>query len=319
MHRVIVIGAGQLGSRHLQGLAKSTIPLKIDVVDPSDASLNIAASRFAEVQPTNAGADYMREVPAGEEYDLAIIACSSGARLSALRELYRRSRARYLVLEKFLFSKLEEYDEAEKIIVENGVAAWVNCPRRIMPDYAELKTLFSGPVDMSVRGGMWGLGCNSIHMADLAAWLSGDTSFSFDASRLDRVVHRSSRSGYIEFSGLLTGWTDCGTRVSLLANRDYSGPSLIHLVSSGAQALICEADSTVTWWRGENGWKPESGKLRIVYQSGLSNSLAEEILERGSCGLASYRESATMHRALLRELREFHATIGGAPAEFAIT
>ena len=38
-HRILVLGAGQLGSRHLQGLARSRLDLRIDVVDPSPDAL----------------------------------------------------------------------------------------------------------------------------------------------------------------------------------------------------------------------------------------------------------------------------------------
>ncbi len=36
MSKIAIIGAGQLGSRHLQGLAKSDIKISIEVVEPLD-------------------------------------------------------------------------------------------------------------------------------------------------------------------------------------------------------------------------------------------------------------------------------------------
>ena len=39
---VVVAGVGQIGSRHLQGLASSTLDLEVHLVDPSSAALDMA-------------------------------------------------------------------------------------------------------------------------------------------------------------------------------------------------------------------------------------------------------------------------------------
>ena len=46
MKTVLVIGAGQLGSRHLQALKLVQNDLSISVVDPFQASLDVAKERF---------------------------------------------------------------------------------------------------------------------------------------------------------------------------------------------------------------------------------------------------------------------------------
>ena len=51
MYQIGVIGAGQLGGRHLQGLARLSLPCEIDVVDPSPVSLDSARKRFSEIPP----------------------------------------------------------------------------------------------------------------------------------------------------------------------------------------------------------------------------------------------------------------------------
>ena len=53
VYNIGLIGAGQIGSRHLQGLAKSTLQYKIYVVDPDEKSLSVAKIRYQEVSPKN--------------------------------------------------------------------------------------------------------------------------------------------------------------------------------------------------------------------------------------------------------------------------
>ena len=46
---IAIIGGGQIGSRHLQGLAKLSKQFQIYVVDPDKQALSIAKQRYLEV------------------------------------------------------------------------------------------------------------------------------------------------------------------------------------------------------------------------------------------------------------------------------
>ena len=50
MKNILLVGAGQLGSRYLQGLSTVKLDLFITVVDPSDLSLNKAKKRWFEAE-----------------------------------------------------------------------------------------------------------------------------------------------------------------------------------------------------------------------------------------------------------------------------
>lgn len=45
-YKIAIIGAGQLGSRYLQGLSKVTLEIEIFVVDVSLNSLNLAKKKM---------------------------------------------------------------------------------------------------------------------------------------------------------------------------------------------------------------------------------------------------------------------------------
>ena len=48
-NNILIVGAGQLGSRHLQGALKVLVPIDVFVIDPSNESLAIAAQRATEI------------------------------------------------------------------------------------------------------------------------------------------------------------------------------------------------------------------------------------------------------------------------------
>ena len=74
MYQLAVIGAGQLGSRHLQGLAKANLEAEIWVVDVSQESLNIAQSRYNEVKSDKMKVHFITDFSkiASEKIDFAI-------------------------------------------------------------------------------------------------------------------------------------------------------------------------------------------------------------------------------------------------------
>jgi len=50
MNRVIIIGAGELGSRHLQGIVRSSRPLEITCIDLFESALIRARKRLEEIE-----------------------------------------------------------------------------------------------------------------------------------------------------------------------------------------------------------------------------------------------------------------------------
>jgi predicted dehydrogenase len=110
---IAIIGAGQLGSRHLQGLTKASIPMTITVFDTSMDALRIAEQRYNEV-PSNplinniSFTTHFEEIPG--HIDLAIISTSSGPRFQVTSNLLENRIVTNILFEKFLFPKLSEYD-----------------------------------------------------------------------------------------------------------------------------------------------------------------------------------------------------------------
>ena len=45
MKKIVIIGAGQLGSRHLQGIAQSSFDIAIEVIEPYETSRETAKVR----------------------------------------------------------------------------------------------------------------------------------------------------------------------------------------------------------------------------------------------------------------------------------
>jgi len=133
MKQVLIIGSGQLGSRHLQGLPRSEPALSIHLLDPSTESLARRASggrdrQLATPQPVHRS----RRSGPTPLIDLAISATTSDHRLASLKTVFATTRIDALVLEKVLFRSLAEYADAENLLAKHDVRTWVDCARRRM-------------------------------------------------------------------------------------------------------------------------------------------------------------------------------------------
>ena len=141
LYNIAIIGTGQLGSRHLQGLKTASSALTITVVDSSDESLKIAKERYNAVdeigEKTIQYVKNIESLPA--QLDLVIIATNSKSRALIVKRLLTHSSVKYLILEKVLFTQLSDYEEIGVLLKKKNVQCWVNCPRRMFGSYSMIK------------------------------------------------------------------------------------------------------------------------------------------------------------------------------------
>jgi predicted dehydrogenase len=301
---IAVIGAGQLGSRHLQGLARSACAFDVVVVDPNTDALDVARKRHDEIAGPVARTVRYETSPAAlpERIDLAIVATTASVRRRVVQDLLARCRVRYAVLEKVLVQRPDDLDALEEALAQHGTRAWVNCPRRLWDSYRRLRAPFAAPgLSMRVEGGFWGVACNAIHFVDLLAFLTGARVSAVDTRGLDGRWYESKREGYQEIAGSLTVEFDDGGRLVFTSDAQTSAPITITLHGRAGHATIVEKSGRAQLALGSSV-APADTEFRTVLQSELTDLVAQEVLATGSCALTPYAESAAMHRPFLDAL-----------------
>lgn len=301
--RIVLIGAGQLGSRHLQGLAQVEVPSYIDVVDPSPTSLDLARQRFQEMAP-----GMVREVcyvpsleAIPEQVDLAIVATGADVRASIVEALLGRCKVSHLIMEKVLFQKEVDYAKVGKLFNSCGVTAVVNCPRRLYPFYQNLRELLAsdGPLSLAVEGSLWGLGCNAVHFLDLFAYLTREGVCHIEEADLGDRVLESKRLGYVEFTGTISGGNSRQDRFTITSSAEPGKEAHICIKNAKRHIEIYETGGKVLETDRASGAVVEK-PFSVIYQSQLTGRVATEILTRGTCGLTPYLDSAALHLPMLQ-------------------
>ncbi len=304
---IAIIGAGQLGSRHLQSLSKlNQNEYRIFIIDPCKDSVEKAIDIYRNEPGKKALVTSLARITdLPEQVDIVIVATSANVRASVVKELLESKKVNLLVLEKVLFQTLEEYELIEALLKKTGTQAYVNCPRRMVNTFKELKKLFAGTdAEVRVSGTEWGLGCNLIHMLDLAAFVLGQPIKSINVSGLDNKISESKRSGFVEFYGNVEA--------------EFKLGKLVALCTKGGTVVLetcIENDGYMFSYSSENNYfelldksNSSSSKVefRMPYQSELTSLLVEQWSESEECSLTSFEESKKLHVELISKLLCFY-------------
>lgn len=314
MYNIAIIGSGQLGSRHLQGTKTANLELSIEVVDSNIESLKMAEKRYNEIKE-NSYQKCIRFLSSinelSEELDLVIIATSSTPRFSITKELIKKKKVKNILFEKVLFQNEDFFHEVQDLLKYNNIKAWVNCPRRMYDFYNTIKKELrhEDKIIFTVSGGEWGLGCNSIHFIDIISYLTGETEYSLITNGLNKKIYSSKRPGYVEFCGILSGFTMGGDIFSFTSIENASIPTLLSINTKNKKFIIDEINGIICSVT-DNKWNIQ--KIQVPYQSQLTGKITEDILSNEDIKLTRYDESMKLHLPFISSLLSFYNSITGA-------
>ena len=299
---VLLVGLGNIGFRHLQGLAPLVPRIRLAGVDPSAPARERAAAEWARLG--GEVGSFVGDLDALDRcFATAVVATSATGRLTVLRAVLPRVTGPRLIIEKVAFTSIAELQAARALLAEAGKAALVNCARRMWPMYAALREhLAGGRIAISVRGRGIGLGSNGVHFIDLLQHLSREAALSVTRWEGGEVVP-SKRQGYWEAFGRLEVTTVGGSSLVLSVMPDDPERIAIRITSATHSFAADEAAGEIA---GLDGWAP----ARPPYQSELTGAAVAALLDGTAPSLPTLDESAASHAALLGVLGPHLAAAG---------
>ncbi len=304
MVNIAIIGAGQLGSRHLQALSKIDRPASIFVVYPFFTSLQIAQKRFEEVATEDSNVKdvkYLTTIETiPEKIEVAIIATNSDVRKEVIVNLVNSKKVDFLIIEKFMFPSIKSYNEVETLINKKDIKAYVNCGRRMWPFYKHLKEKFSTSnyINYQVSSSNLGLGCNAIHFLDHLSFLSEEEDFGFQ-SILDETISKSKRKGFVEFTGSLLGRAN-KCQIAITSYPVESAPISIIISSEKVRCVINESEGKAFISDHKNDWLWTEVSFDTLLQSQLTHLAVQQLIDKNICDLTPYHQSSKLHITLLK-------------------
>ncbi len=307
--RVLVIGCGQLGSRHLQAVASLKEAAQVFVVDPNPAALQLAQARLAEIKDLDPAIDFHWQTqwdPSLAQGDLCIVATQAQGRPDLIKEIVRQLSYRTFLIEKIVAQSVVEYRDLMDFCSLEGVRVWVNCKARAYKIHQYIKSFISpeDPVTFSAVGGNFGLATNGIHLADLFAFYDGATSIHCCVLQPDTKLMPSKRGGMVhDLCGTIMGFSDKGSLLSLSFCPDHDAPDILTIVTPRSRFMVdhvqkfaYESHEKENWV-----WKPVgiNEDWRVSF---MSQKFAQDILNFSRCDLPTLEECFAAHEFILSAL-----------------
>ena len=309
-YRVLIVGCGQLGSRHLQAVARLPEVKVIEVVDPRPAALELGRERLSEISERSPSTTVrwlssLQEATAGG--DLCVDATLARGRCQRVREVAEGLGYQAFLLEKVVSQSVREMENLAEFFREKGLRAWVNCKGRAHRFHLRAKKRVdpSDPVIFTVVGGNHGLATNGIHAADLFMFYDGTRSIESAGSRIDPVLHPSKRGADVfDLSGTLNGYTEKGSLFSLTYAPDHQYYEHFSIATRRYRCFVDQLKGWAIESDANSGWAwrevPFDGPILV---SEMTTVFAADILASGGCDLPTLPEALVAHRYVLNELQ----------------
>ena len=293
MVNVCLIGCGGVGKRHLEAMLKVKNDINIEVVEPN-----------IENTPTTLvgqNINYFSKIEdVSNNIDICLIATTANVRKKVILELVSKKNVKFMILEKVVFQNEKDFDEILKLFEEKNIKSWVNCHLRAQPIYKELKTqsIISYDTTMTYEySDDFTLSSSAIHILDLFSYLCDDYDLEIQDIVTDTELKTSRHSGCVDFNGYMKVKSTNGYEL-VVKKRD---------AHFGEHLTIYHNDLTV---RSSEGDDPDNRigfvqdkKIPYVWQSSLTNSYIDDIIEKSDCDLSTLENSAKLHKIMLKSFR----------------
>ena len=317
---IVIIGAGQLGSRHLQGLTRMKQAINVTVIEPNPAALDVAKKRYDEMpsNPLIGSISFSSTIEALEgDVDVAIIATNADVRKNVIEYLFSVTVVKYMILEKVAFQSIVDFQVVLQLLESNNTKAWVNCSKRMHSFFKTLKTVLNleSRIQVRLEGGNWGLASNAIHMIDLFAFLTGEMLFSLNSSGLATKVYQSKRNGFIELGGVIEVNNSNGDQLTLIDEKESTGQIVLSISSRNHRYKINYSDGKIFSAHREDGWEEKEELFQIPLQSELTHLVVQQILDTGQCDITPIKESYVFHKPMLEAFNIHLSKLNGVKYE----
>lgn len=312
---VIISGAGNIGSRHLQGLASLPHDVQIYVIDPMQTSLDISRERWLQTKASHK-VFFGKEIPEQLSHaDCVILSSSANVRADLAKAFLSRMDVKSMVFEKVLFQRLEDYKIIKSLLDKRKTKAWVNCARRVWPVYQYFRNKVSsfGVVHLNVVGSHWGMGCNSIHMIDCLSYIINKSNYKITKVALDPKIIESKRAGFYEFTGEFSGEFCDGSSFQIISLAEPDIPYCLSLISEEVSIRVHEDSNYFEEKVGDGEWVRYD--LSIPFQSQLSGFVVNSILEHGDCALTPFTDSVNLHMPFMDMLLSHYNQVTGRKSD----
>ncbi len=210
--KILIIGFGKMGKSHFQSFSSSKKSYEIYLFDKKfNSKKNYTENNNKIIK--------LKSFPRRKKFDLVIISTCSDVRLKIMEKVIKYNKFKFLLLEKFLFSNLNDYKIAEKLIFKNQLKVFVNVWGKIILNKFKniIKKKDIKKIHIYCKKGE--LITNLIHYYDFIFCLL-KRKFSLKFQNNYKII-KSRRKKFLEINGNLSSINQKDIRIFTLKNINY--------------------------------------------------------------------------------------------------
>ncbi len=290
MSNVLIVGFGNIGLRHCESLIKFKKIKKIFIFDTNYQKVlnfkkKIKNKKIIILKNLNLNKN---------NFFLSIIATNSDVRFSLFEKIVRNFKVKFFIFEKVVFQKQNQYDYAKKIIKQNKLKCWINCPRRTWSIFKNVKKNIkrNKKISLIISGNSWGILSNAIHFIDLFVFFTGSSSLNFNLKHLSKRLFQTKRKGFYESDGEI-----------IVKNEKKHTLILKDKKSNKKNRLILKLYNEKKYFYFDQN--NSTNKFQVPLQSNETLKHAKKILKNGRCDLPSYLKTCEFHKSFSQNIGVF--------------
>lgn len=300
---ITLVGCGNVGSRHLQAIAKLPYELEVEIVEPSIDAQKLAKSRLEEIQQYNLNKSYFWHdslEKLEKKSDLAIVATTSVGRVELIKQLLNLGFNRFLV-EKVVCQSDREYEDLLSEFKKHDAKGWVNTNLRCFSSWQKIKNYFqdSKIIHLSViASNASALGTNAIHYIDLFSFLTNNYHVKLNGEfLLNKLFPNKHGEHFKEFAGTVVGRTEEGSTVTLTFIPDTNIPNIVNIAGTDKHLMIDELGEKIFDLTEQNSHGID---FKFEHASSITTKIAKDIIEKDDCELTRLENSYFLHQEIFR-------------------
>ena len=300
-NNILLIGLGNIGKRHLEGVLKINKRLNIYIFDikktiTKNLAKKINKKKFHKVFSLR----NLNEANKIKSYKLIILSTTANSRADILNKI--KFKSKYWLIEKPLAQSLPELNKIYKIF-KNNKLCYVNLARENFKVYNFIKNKFKkrDSIDMIVKGSNWNLVSNSFHFIRLFEWINNSKISKIKSNEI-KGWFRSKRKGYWEADGKIICKLKNGAVCRLISqkkiniNKNYN-------VSLNSKYLNIKYDEMKGKLAINNSLN--SKIKRIPFVSEDTKDLTKKIYSNKKINLPNIKQSYMVHKKIIQSLLPF--------------
>ena len=300
--KILLVGCGNIGYRHLEGLLNTNLSLNITVIEISQTTIKEQIKKIKQKKFKNKKIIFSNIFSIKRlNFDLVICATTAYKRYDLLKKLVNRYNFSKILIEKLAFQNVYDFENALELFKKNEIQCWVNCPRREFKLFKKIKrdNKNINRLSIDVSGDKWNMASNSIHIFDLFYFLV-NTPVNFTQKKINLKKIPSKHHNFFELTGQLKVYNKKYS-VSMGDQRKNKG-FIIKVKTPKIKYYIDEKKKFV---RINSNNKTYLKKITIPLQSQTTKNFIKKIAYNKKISLPTLSEAYLSHKLVYFSFKNF--------------